>query len=438
MKVLHVPYCYPPDSIGGTEIFVRGLVSELRSLGVESAVAAPWDRDAEYAEEGAPVFRFRHVPATLETLYGEGDEASAAVFASVLDRTKPDVVHFHAFTSAVSLRTFRAARSRRIATVFTYHTPTVTCQRGTLMRWGRKVCDGRLTPRRCAACALHARGLVRPAAAALSLLPAPLCAAFADRLPAGRAATAIRMGGLVARRQSAARAMLLEADAVVAVCEWVRRLLLANGVPEKKLVFSRQGLTGVPVPPRGPRAPGPLRVAFFGRFERSKGVDVLVKAFGSAPRLDARLDVYGVAQGVLGEVFRRELQSLAARDARVAFPEPLPSSAVAPALAGYDLLAVPSQWLETGPLTVLEAFAAGVPVAGSRLGGVSELVRHDVDGRLVSPAHSPAAWAKELEFLSSEPTRLEALRAGVRPPKRMSETAAEMVAVYASATGGRS
>ena len=52
-------------------------------------------------------------------------------------------------------------------------------------------------------------------------------------------------------------------------------------------------------------------------------------------------------------------------------------------LSRIDVLAVPSQWLETGPLVVLEAFAAGTPVIGSDLGGIRELVSDGRDGLLV-------------------------------------------------------
>ena len=45
-------------------------------------------------------------------------------------------------------------------------------------------------------------------------------------------------------------------------------------------------------------------------------------------------------------------------------------------MANFDLLAVPSQWMETGPIVVLEAHAVGTPVLGANLGGIAELVHH--------------------------------------------------------------
>ena len=39
-------------------------------------------------------------------------------------------------------------------------------------------------------------------------------------------------------------------------------------------------------------------------------------------------------------------------------------------LAAIDVLAVPSLWLENSPLVIHEAFLAGVPVVGARIGGI--------------------------------------------------------------------
>jgi glycosyltransferase involved in cell wall biosynthesis len=105
---------------------------------------------------------------------------------------------------------------------------------------------------------------------------------------------------------------------------------------------------------------------------------------------------------------------------------------VIPLLKEYDLVAVPSRWLETGPLVVLEAFAAGVPVLGSDLGGIAELVEHDVNGLLVPPS-SVADWQRALCRFLDDPTLLSRLRAGVRPPRSMETVAREMQAVYAAA-----
>ena len=55
------------------------------------------------------------------------------------------------------------------------------------------------------------------------------------------------------------------------------------------------------------------------------------------------------------------------------------------ALAELDVLGVPSIWIENAPFVIREAFAAGLPVVASNLGGMAERVRHEVNGLLFRP-----------------------------------------------------
>lgn len=433
--------------MGGTEVYVEALAERLRLHGVESIVVAPGGTNASTERRGLRVRRYALGPAVADPreLSGEGDATAAANFERVLDEERPDVVHLHAQTRGVSLRCLRAARRRRIPVVYTYHTPTATCQRGTLLRWGAEVCDGVMHAQDCTACALHGKGLPRPAAALLAALPEAVSSLPGHAGLRGGVWTAVRMRELVALRQRCARAFLTEADHVVAVCEWVRAVLLRNGVPAEKITLSRQGLCQeeteaesgkLKVESRQPAAEDSalseakvFRVAFLGRLDPTKGVDVLVRAVRAAADYRIAVDIFGVTQGEAGEHYARSLRELAAGDARITFQAPLPASEVVARLRGYDSLAVPSQWLETGPLVVLEAFAAGVPVLGSRLGGIAELVRDGVDGVLVEPA-SIAAWTAALRTLAAEPERRARLRAGIRPPRTMTAAATEMAALY--------
>lgn len=455
MKVLQVPFTYHPAPCGGTEIYVEALAQRLQAHGVESVIAAPAQQNETLERNGLCVRRYALSEQVddLRDLYGEGDATAAANFERVLEEERPTVVHLHAQTRGVSLRMVRAARRRRIPVVYTYHTPTATCQRGTLLRWGNEVCDGTMKERLCAACALEGRGVNRLAAHVLAAVPAAvggLCGRAGLR---GGVWTAIRARELTGLRHGCAREFLAETDHVVAVCEWVREVLLRNGVPAEKITLSRQGLCqeepakaesgkqkaeisafSFPLSTFGDRPP--LRVAFLGRLDRTKGVDILVRAVRAVPELNLSLDIYGIAQGAGGEAYAVSLLELVGGDRRITFRPPVDASQVVETLRGYDLLAVPSQWLETGPMVVLEAFAAGVPVLGSRLGGLAELVRDGVDGLLV-PAADSAAWSAALRRLSAEPDLLTHLRRGIKPPRTMYAAAAEMAALYQRLLEGR-
>ena len=433
MKSLHVPFGFFPDVSGGTEVYVAALAESLGRRRHPAVIAAPARSSAHYLHNGLDVHRFAITDdRDVSDLYGDGDPLAADEFGRILDREHPDLVHLHAFTRACSVKLVRKAKERGTPVVFTYHTPTVSCARGTMMLWGEAPCDGALHVSRCAACALHGRGVPKTIAAILGRVP-PAKATASARLQ-GRAWTALRFSSLIARQQTATRALFDEVDRIIALRDWVRALLVANGVPDSKIVSSKHALChgASPLRPRT-RGDGPLRVAFLGRLNPTKGLDVLLRALRQIPHANILLDVYGAIQeGGVDELAR--LRQLANGDSRVTFRPAVDSSAVLETIAAHDVLAVPSQWMETGPLVVLEAFAAGVPVIGSSLGGIVELVTDGTDGLLVRDFASPAAWAALLERLGNEPALLATLSAGIRMPVTMDQVASEMITVYEALT----
>jgi glycosyltransferase involved in cell wall biosynthesis len=226
--------------------------------------------------------------------------------------------------------------------------------------------------------------------------------------------------------------LLRVCDSVVAVCEWVRTLLLRAGAPPERLVLSRQGTPARPVQrPDRQASNGQLRMAFVGRLHPTKGVHVVLGALAQDRDLPVTLDVFGVEQDSDAVRYRSELEAMARNDTRIRFNAPLDANHVVETLATYDATVVPSQWLETGPLTVLESFAAGVPVIGSNLGGIAELVTHDRDGWLV-PYADLGAWATALRRIAADRALLARLRAGVTPPRSTDDVARDMATMYHS------
>jgi glycosyltransferase involved in cell wall biosynthesis len=156
-----------------------------------------------------------------------------------------------------------------------------------------------------------------------------------------------------------------------------------------------------------------------------------VEALRAAPNLPIELTLFALEQEGAHPEYARWLRRLAASEPRIRIAPPIPNEEVIRTLTRYDALVVPSQWLETGPLVVLEAFAAGIPVIGTRLGGIAELVRDEVDGLLVDL--QVEAWTAVLRRLASERALLARLREGVRPPRTIEVVARETSAVYAAA-----
>jgi glycosyltransferase involved in cell wall biosynthesis len=125
-----------------------------------------------------------------------------------------------------------------------------------------------------------------------------------------------------------------------------------------------------------------------GRLAAEKGIDVAIRAVGHLSE-GVHLDIAGDGPA------RRDLEALAAAEApgRVTFHGRLPKEHLFDLLRASSVAVVPSTWLENQPMAVLEALAAGLPVIGSDLGGLPELIDEGVDGFLVRPGDDKALAA---------------------------------------------
>jgi glycosyltransferase involved in cell wall biosynthesis len=308
--------------------------------------------------------------------------------------------------------------------------------RGDLMEWGRQQCDGVLDADHCTRCRLHSLGMPRPLAGLVA--QAPSQGFVYGKRSLGPLRTALGMRNLVERQHSAVRTLWEQVDCVVALSAWTRRLLMTNGVDAHKIAFIPHGVDA-PVKsgehrsrPRG----APLAVVSLGRLEPAKGIGMLVDALSHIRGGSISLDIYGISQSKTESPFEQQLRRQVARDARIRLLPPVDHSQIVPVLSNYDLLAVPSQWQETGPLVVLEAFSAGIPVVGSNLGGIAEKVQDGVNGLLVDP-RDERGWSATLARLANDRDLVERLKANVQAPRPMRQVVTEMLDVYARVRAAR-
>jgi len=164
-----------------------------------------------------------------------------------------------------------------------------------------------------------------------------------------------------------------------------------------------------PPRPKTTRAPGSLRLGCVANFRPQKDHATLLRAFAvvSAAMAGSHLVLVGDGPG------RREMEKLAAElrlSGRVTFAGTVPNAELD--FDAFDLFVLATHY-EGHPLTVLEAMAHGLPVVASAVGGMSEFVRHEVDGLLVPPA-DPAALASAILRLGGDDSARRALGASGR------------------------
>ena len=155
-----------------------------------------------------------------------------------------------------------------------------------------------------------------------------------------------------------------------------------------------------------PGAPAGRRFVYCGRLDELKGVETLVRAAALA-----RQPITLIGSGPL----EARLRALSAElGADVHFPGYLTKDALVAAIQDARAIIVPSECHENAPLALLEAYAAGRPVIGSRIAGIPELVREDETGVLY-PTGDAAALADALSRFAALPdSRVSAMGAAGR------------------------
>jgi glycosyltransferase involved in cell wall biosynthesis len=207
------------------------------------------------------------------------------------------------------------------------------------------------------------------------------------------------------------RRLLLTANALPCVSEATRAQL---GGDARTLVL-HDGLAVAPA--RADRAaaraaldlpPDAFVCAILGRISSWKGQDVLIRALA---------DLDGPLALVAGDPWpgeERRLEQLRALAASLGVAERVHFAGFRPDVENVygaaDVVAVPSTQPDPLPNSALEAAAAGCCVVAAAHGGLPEVVRDGVTGRLVAPG-DPAALAAALAALRDDPAQRERLGA---------------------------
>jgi glycosyltransferase involved in cell wall biosynthesis len=334
----------------------------------------------------------------------------------------------------ITVYEIEAAQAMGIRVVATNHLGDLgyNCQRGTLMRWGQELCDGKVRVLKCAACSLHAAGMPRPLvypAAALSAL----IGRSAGALP-GRAGTLLGMADLIRHRQELQQRLLHAVDAFVLLNQAAFDRVLLNGAPCEKLTVNYLGISSEiarkPVPDLYPTR-SPVHFGYVGRFASIKGVMELAEAWRALPpELPVTLEWRGPVNDAEAAVFLTRLKSLLGSDGRVRFSEAVPASQIGEIMRGLDVLLVPSRCFEGGPTVVHEAYAAGTPVVGTRIGAMPELIHDRIDGRLLTPG-SVSEITEVIREVAADPAgTVDKWRRSLPMPRTMEDIAGDYERLY--------
>jgi glycosyltransferase involved in cell wall biosynthesis len=190
------------------------------------------------------------------------------------------------------------------------------------------------------------------------------------------------------------------ANRVVAVCESLGRLALRTD-PDLRYSVIPNGVDLTRFRPSSrarSRHPSKVRCLAVARLVERKGIADLIHAIASLERGRYQLEIVGAGPD------ERELKELAERlglSREVIFAGSLDRAAIPGRYRDADIFTL-APWGEAFGNVFAEALASGLPIVGSMVGGVPELVEHGKNGFLVPP-REPIALAAAIRLLADNP-----------------------------------
>ena len=334
------------------------------------------------------------IEVALSTRYSQ---SSKAIATDKLRAFQPDVVHVHNFFPQISPSIYDACHDAGVPVVQTLHNYRLICPGALLMRDGH-ICEQCITG---------------------SPYRAALYGCYRDS----------KLGSLVVadmvayhrRRGTWQR----KVDRFIALTEFAKRKFVQAGFPEGKISVKPNFVAASSSGGETARA-GDFAL-FVGRLSREKGIATLAQAW---PLLDGRLQLKVAGTGDLSQ----SIQGMA----DVTCLGHQSAEAVAGLMRQAAFLVMPSEWYEGFPMVLVEAFANGLPVLASRLGGMAEIVKDGETGLLFEPAN-PQDLAAKAQWLIEHPDERRRLGENARAaylanytPERNYQ---QLLAVYEAAVG---
>lgn len=370
MRILHVnKFLYRR---GGAEAYLFDLAALQERAGHEVAyfgMAHPENPPWPYA---------RHFPSFVELeppppgLAARARTAGRMIYSTasrdgmrrMLAEFHPDVVHLHNIYHQLSPSVLGPIRRVGVPAVMTLHDYKLACPSYLMLDHGR-VCDACL-----------AGSLLNP---------------VRHRCKDGSLAAS----ALLAAESAIHRAAHAYAPVQSFVCpsRFCAGVMTRAGVFPDRLQVLGNFVDSAAIEPKDRPGGG---LVYVGRLSHEKGVDTLLDAMGLLAT--ATLDVVGAGPQL--EALRAQAGRVA--PGRVRFHGQVPKPVVLDLLRSNAIAVLPSRCNENQPMAVLEAFACGVPVVATVLGGVPELVAAGRFGEVIPPDR-PAALASGLRRLLDAP-----------------------------------
>lgn len=318
--------------------------------------------EIEYGGTGGPLTKVKQAAKVIYSL-----EARRKIRA-LIGRAPPTIAHAHNVYHHISPSIFGALKAEGVPLVMTAHDLKIACPAYKMLSQGR-ICE------RCRGGRIHdvlLRRCVKDSAVVSGL---------------------VLLETLVHRSFGLYRDTI---DRLIAPSRFYRDKLVEWGWDAGRIAYIPNSIDASQYSPAAHEGD---YIVYAGRLALEKGLTTLVRAAALSRQ---RLVLAG--SGPEEPALRKLAEELGAD---VAFTGHLDKPALQRLIGEARALVLPSEWYENAPISVLEAYALGRPVIGTRIGGIPELVADGETGMLVEPANA-AMLAEALAALRSLPSSARA------------------------------
>lgn len=170
-------------------------------------------------------------------------------------------------------------------------------------------------------------------------------------------------------------------DAVVGVSNFILNMLVNYGYFKnakiKKVIYNSRNFSLLSIKPRDISDIDNIIFGFLGTISPNKGIENLLKAFCDLNRENFILIIAGEGLDeyktyLKRRYFNKNIHWIGYAKIEEFFPK-------------IDFLVVPSIWYENFPGVIYESYYFGIPVIGSNIGGIPEMIKEGMNGILFDP-----------------------------------------------------
>ncbi|MDD3296621.1 MAG: glycosyltransferase [Candidatus Omnitrophica bacterium] len=337
MKILQVHNYYQHP--GGEDEVFSSEVAVLRQYGEKVITCIEDNR------------KIRDIPKASLALRTAWSWPFANKLKSILKKEKPDIVHFHNTFPLISPSAYYACKSLGIPVIKTLHNYRLICPGAVLFREGM-VCE-------------HCVGRKYPWAGTIHACyrNSHLQTAYVN---------------MVFNLHRCLKTWSKQVDIYIALTRFARNKYIQGGLPKDKIIVKPNFIYSDP----GVSERDKKYVVFVGRLAQEKGIRTLLHAW-------RRLE--GIPLKIAGDgPMKQKMEELARVKGikNIEFLGSLPHDRAVELMKRAYCLVLPSEWYECFSVTLIEAFACGIPVIASRIGAMAEIIKGDLTGIFFKPGDS--------------------------------------------------